>query len=44
MTKLSFQGKFWKALDLRISEITKMLRFEEGNHDEKCLKEKSGFC
>ena len=43
-TKLSFQGEFWIAHNLRISKLTKILRFDAEKPGEKCLKEKIGFC
>ena len=43
LTKLSFQGEFWIAHELRISNLTNLLRFDAEKPGEKCQKEKSGF-
>ena len=43
-TKLSFQGEFWTAHDLRFPNLTKILKFDGVELAQKCLKEKSDVC
>ena len=44
LTKLSFQGEFWIALDLRISKLTLMLRYDEVISEKIAKNNLSGFC